>query len=257
MAEEWVQAEKTWQAELDAAKLDYQRLIKSEDEHANILKLMIHMPRKVEHEVMVPVGPMAFMPGKLVHTNEVLVLLGENYFVKSSAYEAREILNRRSAAIAKLRAEAQSKVENLAIKASFSRKAVKDMILDLSASQKRENQIQLNTDSKPISDDDIDECEDEGQGAEFWRDKGFVGCFNYDDEDEEDGEEEKIDPEASQQTQDSSPWNDHEPVVEIVEPLEGGEPHVVKYASQKDFEDRNNFTLPPELMAIFDRRDYE
>ena len=113
---------------------------------------------------MVPIGPMAFMPGKLVHTNEVLVLLGENYFVQRSAYEAREILTRRTGTIAKLRAESQAKVENLAIKASFSRKAVKDMMFELNSSQKRENQIQLNADSKPVSDDeDIDEEDDEGQ----------------------------------------------------------------------------------------------
>ncbi|KAK7891661.1 hypothetical protein WMY93_023624 [Mugilogobius chulae] len=34
---------------------------------------------KEEHE-KVPFGPLAFMPGKLVHTNEVTVLLGDNWF---------------------------------------------------------------------------------------------------------------------------------------------------------------------------------
>ena len=37
---------------------------------------------------MVPFGPFAFMPGKLVHTNEVTVLLGENWFAKCSAKQA-------------------------------------------------------------------------------------------------------------------------------------------------------------------------
>ena len=28
----------------------------------------------------VPFGPLAFMPGKMVHTNEITVLLGDNWF---------------------------------------------------------------------------------------------------------------------------------------------------------------------------------
>ena len=35
------------------------------------------------------------MPGQLVHTNEILVLLGDNYFVERSAYQAVEIVSRR------------------------------------------------------------------------------------------------------------------------------------------------------------------
>ena len=37
------------------------------------------------------------MPGKLIHTNEVMVLLGENYFVERSAVQASEIVQRRLA----------------------------------------------------------------------------------------------------------------------------------------------------------------
>ena len=43
----------------------------------------------------VPLGPLAFMPGRAVHTNEVFVLLGENYFVERSTKQAREIIDRR------------------------------------------------------------------------------------------------------------------------------------------------------------------
>lgn len=42
-----------------------------------------------------PFGPLAFMPGKLVHTNEVTVLLGDNWFAKCSAKQAREIIAHR------------------------------------------------------------------------------------------------------------------------------------------------------------------
>jgi unconventional prefoldin RPB5 interactor 1 len=39
------------------------------------------------------------MPGKIIHTNEVLVLLGDNWFVERSAKQASEIIERRLAGI--------------------------------------------------------------------------------------------------------------------------------------------------------------
>lgn len=39
--------------------------------------------------------PLAFMPGKLVHTNEVLVHLGDNWFAHRSAKQSAEIAERR------------------------------------------------------------------------------------------------------------------------------------------------------------------
>ena len=43
----------------------------------------------------VPFGPLAFMPGRLYHTNEILVLLGDNWFAERSAVQAKGIANRR------------------------------------------------------------------------------------------------------------------------------------------------------------------
>ncbi|KAJ8303397.1 hypothetical protein KUTeg_019793 [Tegillarca granosa] len=53
------------------------------------------LPDKVTHDVMVPFGSLAFMPGKLVHTNEIMVLLGDNWFVERSAKQAAAIVDRR------------------------------------------------------------------------------------------------------------------------------------------------------------------
>ncbi|XP_032683030.1 unconventional prefoldin RPB5 interactor-like protein isoform X2 [Odontomachus brunneus] len=44
---------------------------------------------------MVPIGKLAFMKGKLIHTNEVLACLGDGYFAKYSASQAIELCNRR------------------------------------------------------------------------------------------------------------------------------------------------------------------
>ena len=43
----------------------------------------------------VPFGKFGYMPGKLYHTNEVMVLLGDNWFAKRSARQALEMVERR------------------------------------------------------------------------------------------------------------------------------------------------------------------
>ena len=44
---------------------------------------------------MVPLTSKAFMQGHLVHTNELLVLLGDNWFMEASAKRAAEVASRR------------------------------------------------------------------------------------------------------------------------------------------------------------------
>lgn len=50
---------------------------------------------KILNATQVPFGSVAFMPGKLVHTNEIMVLLGDNWFAERSASQALEIVARR------------------------------------------------------------------------------------------------------------------------------------------------------------------
>ena len=45
--------------------------------------------------LQIPLGKMAFMPGKLVHTNEITVLLGDNYFAERSVAQSLAIADRR------------------------------------------------------------------------------------------------------------------------------------------------------------------
>ncbi|KAI1285456.1 Unconventional prefoldin RPB5 interactor [Halotydeus destructor] len=65
---------------------------------------LTELPAKTRHEIMVPVGSksgqdmhFAFMPGYIHHTNEIVVLLGDNWFVERSAKQAAEIAARRLA----------------------------------------------------------------------------------------------------------------------------------------------------------------
>jgi len=53
------------------------------------------LPDRLTYECMVPFGKLAFIPGRIIHSNEILVLLGDNYFVERSCKQAMEIVNRR------------------------------------------------------------------------------------------------------------------------------------------------------------------
>ncbi|XP_048886271.1 unconventional prefoldin RPB5 interactor 1 isoform X2 [Brienomyrus brachyistius] len=53
------------------------------------------LPDRLSYDVMVPFGPLAFMPGKLVHTNEIMVLLGDNWFARCSTKQAIEVVEHR------------------------------------------------------------------------------------------------------------------------------------------------------------------
>jgi hypothetical protein len=56
---------------------------------------MINMLLTGKMLFQVPIGKVAFFPGHLIHTNEILVLLGDNWFVERSAKQACEIVQRR------------------------------------------------------------------------------------------------------------------------------------------------------------------
>lgn len=43
----------------------------------------------------VPIGSVGMFEGQLVHTNEIMVLLGDNWFAQCSAHKAVEIINHR------------------------------------------------------------------------------------------------------------------------------------------------------------------
>ncbi|XP_018613693.1 unconventional prefoldin RPB5 interactor 1 isoform X2 [Scleropages formosus] len=60
------------------------------------------LPDRLSYDVMVPFGPLAFMPGKLVHTNELTVLLGDNWFAKCSAKQAMDLVEHRKKHVKKV-----------------------------------------------------------------------------------------------------------------------------------------------------------
>eukprot|EP00041_Stephanoeca_diplocostata_P030940 m.948982 g.948982 ORF g.948982 m.948982 type:complete len:542 (+) comp23851_c2_seq28:354-1979(+) len=66
-----------------------------ESEYAALISKLKDLPDKTRYSYKIPMGKKAFMLGELVHTNEITVLLGDNYFVERSAKQALAIAERR------------------------------------------------------------------------------------------------------------------------------------------------------------------
>ncbi|CAG0914923.1 unnamed protein product [Notodromas monacha] len=60
-----------------------------------VVKTLETVDEKVNHDVMIPLGKFALIPGKLIHTNEVYVHLGADMFALRSSKQAIELANLR------------------------------------------------------------------------------------------------------------------------------------------------------------------
>ncbi|XP_011684879.1 PREDICTED: unconventional prefoldin RPB5 interactor [Wasmannia auropunctata] len=65
--------------------------------HKKVIEGLQVYPLSLSENCLVPIGKRAFMKGKLTHTNEILVSLGDGYFAKYSASQAIALCNRRIA----------------------------------------------------------------------------------------------------------------------------------------------------------------
>lgn len=65
------------------------------DRHKKIIEGLKTIVNDVSVNCVVPLGKRALMKGKLTHTNEILVCIGDGYFVKYSSQQAVELCNRR------------------------------------------------------------------------------------------------------------------------------------------------------------------
>uniref|UniRef100_A0A8D0GQA4 URI1 prefoldin like chaperone n=1 Tax=Sphenodon punctatus TaxID=8508 RepID=A0A8D0GQA4_SPHPU len=77
------------------------------------------MPDKLSYDIMVPFGPLAFMPGRLVRTNEVTVLLGDNWFSKCSAKQAIGLVEHRKKHVRKALDDLQKVRKNFESRVEF------------------------------------------------------------------------------------------------------------------------------------------
>nr|XP_056718468.1 unconventional prefoldin RPB5 interactor 1 [Euleptes europaea] len=77
------------------------------------------LPDKLSYDIMVPFGPLAFMPGRLVHTNEITVLLGDNWFAKCSAKQASGLVEHRKKHVRKTLDDLQKVMQNFESRVEF------------------------------------------------------------------------------------------------------------------------------------------
>uniref|UniRef100_UPI00358FC9E8 unconventional prefoldin RPB5 interactor-like isoform X2 n=1 Tax=Myxine glutinosa TaxID=7769 RepID=UPI00358FC9E8 len=83
------------------------------------------LPSKLSHEVMVPLSAMAFVPGRLVRTNEVTVLLGDGWFARCSTSQAGALVRHRNAHVEHTIKDLQKMFDNLTSHMDFSRELKK------------------------------------------------------------------------------------------------------------------------------------
>lgn len=88
---------KQQEATLERNRQDGKRWCQLKEDYVKLRGTLEELPKEVSREAVVPLGKKAFMLGRLVHTNEVLVLLGDNWFVERSAAQAVDIVDRRLA----------------------------------------------------------------------------------------------------------------------------------------------------------------
>jgi len=98
---------------------NYRKLKKFVNDYEAVKSSLTILSEKCRHPVMVPFGNVAFMSGLLVHTNEVLVLLGDNWFVEQSAKQTIDILSRRTAALQSEMEKLQARMQQIRTELSY------------------------------------------------------------------------------------------------------------------------------------------
>ncbi|XP_038682617.1 RNA polymerase II subunit 5-mediating protein homolog isoform X1 [Tripterygium wilfordii] len=88
-------------------------------DNTNLVNLVQRLPDELHHDIMVPFGKAAFFPGRLVHTNEFMVLLGEGYYTERTAKQTVEILKRREKMLDSQVDSLKANVHDLKAEASF------------------------------------------------------------------------------------------------------------------------------------------
>ncbi len=102
-------------------------------EYEDLRSTLGELPKRTQHQIMVPLNSVAFMPGRLEHTNEVTVLLGDNYFAERSASQAQDVLTRRIGAVDKLIEEQEAQVDAILDK-KFTAERLRDQLANLGRS---------------------------------------------------------------------------------------------------------------------------
>ncbi|XP_010323742.1 uncharacterized protein [Solanum lycopersicum] len=107
------------------------------DDNNTLIRLVQRLPDELHHDIMVPFGKAAFFPGRLIHTNEFLVLLGEGHYAERTAKQTVGILNRRGKALEVQVESVKALMQDLKAEASF---------FDATASEAAEGLVEIRED---------------------------------------------------------------------------------------------------------------
>ncbi|XP_019862102.1 PREDICTED: unconventional prefoldin RPB5 interactor 1-like [Amphimedon queenslandica] len=89
--------------QLEAIQVVEERIkqwIEFERDYEILLERLNSLPKKLSANIMVPIGKVAYIPGQLYRTNEVLAFLGDNWFAERTAYQVCYIVEHRLQGIA-------------------------------------------------------------------------------------------------------------------------------------------------------------
>uniref|UniRef100_A0A6U0TFL4 Unconventional prefoldin RPB5 interactor n=1 Tax=Polytomella parva TaxID=51329 RepID=A0A6U0TFL4_9CHLO len=100
------------QKDIDKLEEQAASLVNKVQSIENVKETVLNLRDKLRYDVMVPYGPHAFYSGKLIHTNEFLVGVGENYRIEATAKQASNILNRRQFNVEHDLAEIKSQIKD-------------------------------------------------------------------------------------------------------------------------------------------------
>ncbi|KAJ0245170.1 hypothetical protein HA466_0186480 [Hirschfeldia incana] len=103
------------------------RLQQFVDENDNLIGLVKKLPDQLHHNIMVPFGKKAFLPGRLIHTNECLVFLGENYYTDRTSKQTVDVLRRRDKTLQSQIHALKAEIDDFQTEASFFAKTASEV----------------------------------------------------------------------------------------------------------------------------------
>ncbi|ETV82742.1 prefoldin, alpha subunit, variant 1 [Aphanomyces astaci] len=87
--------------EIQEASAKLHALEKDLAEYDALAGVLKDLPTKLDHDIMVPLGKQAFVPGKIVHANEITAHLGGDLFAKQTASQTGAMVERKKTDLVK------------------------------------------------------------------------------------------------------------------------------------------------------------